>query len=154
MPKWEERMSNKVQLPLNGVTVVDFGQQIAGPAVAMIMADLGATVVHVDPPTGPQWKHQANAILNRNKQCLTLDLKCPLGLVQAMDLIAKADVVIESFRPGVMQNLGIDFQALRLACPELITLSIPGFASNDELRRDWKATEAVVAATARCWIAS
>ncbi|MFQ3227958.1 MAG: crotonobetainyl-CoA:carnitine CoA-transferase CaiB-like acyl-CoA transferase, partial [Porticoccaceae bacterium] len=148
MPKWEERMSNKVQLPLNGVTVVDFGQQIAGPAVAMIMADLGATVVHVDPPTGPQWKHQANAILNRNKQCLTLDLKCPVGLVQAMDLIAKADVVIESFRPGVMQNLGIDFQALRLARPELITLSIPGFASNDELRRDWKATEAVVAATA------
>ena len=141
-------MSNKVQLPLNGVTVVDFGQQIAGPAVAMIMADLGATVVHVDPPTGPQWKHQANAILNRNKQCLTLDLKCPVGLVQAMDLIAKADVVIESFRPGVMQNLGIDFQALRLARPELITLSIPGFASNDELRRDWKATEAVVAATA------
>ena len=67
-------MSNKVQLPLNGVTVVDFGQQIAGPAVAMIMADLGATVVHVDPPTGPQWKHQANAILNRNKQCLTLGL--------------------------------------------------------------------------------
>ena len=141
-------MSNEVRLPLDGITVVDFGQQIAGPAVAMIMADLGATVVHVDPPSGPQWKHQANAILNRNKQCLTIDLKSPLGQKQAMELIAKADVVIESFRPGVMQKLGIDFQAVRLARPELITLSIPGFASNDELRSDWKATEAVVAATA------
>ena len=63
-----------------------------------------------------------------------------------MELIAKADVVIESLRPGVMQKLGIDFQAVRLARPELITLSIPGFASNDELRSDWKATEAVVVA--------
>ena len=127
---------------------MDFGQQIAGPAVAMVLADLGATVVHIDPPTGPQWQHQANAILNRNKSCLSVDLKTPEGLDQAMALIAHADVVIESFRPGVMQRLGIDFAQLRETSPELVTLSVPGFASNDQLRSEWKATEAVVAATA------
>ncbi|MDG1164326.1 MAG: CoA transferase, partial [Porticoccaceae bacterium] len=141
-------MEKQAQLPLEGVRVVDFGQQIAGPAVAMVMADLGATVVHIDPPSGPQWKHQANAILNRNKSSLSLDLKTREGFDQAMELIDHADVVIESFRPGVMQRLGIDFANLRERRPELITLSVPGFASNDQLRSQWKATEAVVAATA------
>lgn len=141
-------MNNNNQLPLAGVRVVDFGQQIAAPAVAMTLADLGATVVHIDPPEGPQWDHPANAVLNRNKSCLRLDLKSAVGRAQAMALIDQADIVIESFRPGVMQKLGIDFAKLREARPELITLSVPGFASNDQLRRDWKATEAVVAATA------
>ncbi len=141
-------MQEQVHLPLQGVRVVDFGQQIAGPAVAMVLADLGATVVHIDPPEGPQWKHQANAILHRNKSCLSLDLKSQAGFEQAMQLIDHADVVIESFRPGVMQKLGVDFAALRDSRPELITLSVPGFASNDQLRSQWKATEAVVAATA------
>lgn len=88
-------MDKQDQLPLEGVRVVDFGQQIAGPAVAMVLADLGATVVHIDPPSGPQWKHQANAILNRNKSCLSVDLKTPEGFDQAMQLIDCADVVIE-----------------------------------------------------------
>ncbi|MGB0668835.1 MAG: CoA transferase [Porticoccaceae bacterium] len=141
-------MSKATELPLEGVRVVDFGQQIAGPAVAMVLADLGATVVHIDPPGGPQWKHAANGILQRNKSCLSLDLKTPQGLEQALQLIGHADVIIESFRPGVMQRLGVDFSELRAARPELITLSVPGFASNDQLRSQWKATEAVVAATA------
>ena len=141
-------MENHSHLPLSGVRVIDFGQQIAGPAVAMVLADLGATVIHIDPPSGAQWKHQANAILNRNKSCLTIDLKTDEGLDQAMQLINEADVVLESFRPGVMARLGIDFPKLRESRPELITLSIPGFASNDQLRSQWKATEAVVAATA------
>ena len=141
-------MQDHSYLPLSGIRVIDFGQQIAGPAVAMVLADLGATVIHIDPPTVPQWKHQANAILHRNKRCLTIDLKSSLGLDQAMQLIDEADVVLESFRPGVMQRLGIDFAQLRASRPELITLSVPGFASNDVLRSQWKATEAVVAATA------
>ena len=140
-------MKTKTQLPLEGVRVVDFGQQIAGPAVAMVLADFGATVVHIDPPEGPQWDHPANAVLNRNKNCIQLDLKQEDGRAKALALIAEADVVIESFRPGVMKKLGIDFQQLREERPELITLSVPGFASNDSLRREWKATEAVVAAT-------
>ena len=113
----------------------------------MTLADLGATVVHIDPPEGPQWDHPANAVLNRNKSCLSLNLKTESGLQQAQALIEQADIIIEGFRPGVMQRLGIDFVQLREQRPELITLSIPGFASNDELRREWKATEAVIAAT-------
>ncbi len=140
-------MKNNNQLPLSGVRVIDFGQQIAGPAVAMVLADLGATVVRIDPPSGPLWQHPANAVLNRNKSCLRLDLKSEQGLQQALTLIESADILVESFRPGVMKRLGVDFEVLRDHRPELITLSIPGFASNDELRRDWKATEAVVAAT-------
>ena len=133
-------------LPLKGVKVIDFGQFIAGPAVAMILADLGATVVHVDPPSGPAWTSPANATLNRNKMIVTIDLKTPDGLAQALDLIGEADIIVESFRPGVMTRLGLDFAALRRERPELITLSIPGFASNDELRRDWRAYESIIAA--------
>ncbi|MAY70322.1 MAG: carnitine dehydratase [Halomonas sp.] len=134
------------QLPLKDVKVIDFGQYMAGPAVAMILADLGATVIHVDPPTGPMWESPANATLQRNKLIVTIDLKTDEGLEQALALIEEADIVIESFRPGVMQRLGIDFSALREERPELITLSMPGFASNDELRRDWRAFESVIAA--------
>ncbi len=134
------------QLPLIGVKVVDFGQYIAGPAVAMILADLGATVVHVDPPGGPLWRSPANATLNRNKLIISIDLKQAEGLEQALALIEEADIVIENYRPDVMKRLGIDFAALREERPELITLSIPGFASNDQLRRDWRALESVIAA--------
>ena len=141
-------MDKHTQLPLRGVRVIDFGQQIAGPAVAMVLADLGATVIHIDPPQGPQWQSPANAILNRNKSCLRLDLKSAQGLAQAQNLIDSADILIESFRPGVMKKLGVDFQQLCSQRPELICLSMPGFASNDQLRREWKATEAVVSATA------
>ncbi|MDP9563537.1 UNVERIFIED_ORG: crotonobetainyl-CoA:carnitine CoA-transferase CaiB-like acyl-CoA transferase [Rhizobium nepotum] len=134
-------------LPLSGVRVVDFGQYIAGPAVAMILADLGATVVHIDPPSGPLWDNPANAILNRNKLIVALDLKTEKGLLEAKALVAEADIVIENFRPGVLARLGIDFSTLRKSRPELITLSIPGFASDDELRRDWRAFETVIAAS-------
>ncbi len=134
-------------LPLKGVKVIDFGQYIAGPAVAMILGDLGATVIHVDPPGGPMWTSPANATLNRNKLIVTIDLKTPEGLVEALDLVAEADIVIEGFRPGVMKRLGLDFTALREERPELIALSIPGFASNDTLRRDWRAFESIIAAS-------
>ena len=138
-------MGQLSQLPLNGVKVIDFGQYIAGPAVAMILADLGATVIHIDPPSGPLWDSPANAVLNRNKHCLQLDLKSAQGLQDAKALIASADILIENFRPGVMPRLGLDFAELRRERPELITLSIPGFASNDELRRDWRAFESIIA---------
>lgn len=135
-----------VELPLAGVTVVDFGQYIAGPAVAMILGDLGATVVHVDPPSGPLWDSPANAILNRNKLIVSLDLKSARGVDQARALVDRADIVIENFRPGVLARFGLDLVEMREARPELITVSIPGFASNDQLRRDWRAFEAVIAA--------
>ena len=135
------------KLPLHGVKVVDFGQYIAGPAVAMILGDLGATVVHIDPPGGPLWQSPANATLNRNKLIVTIDLKSPEGLEQALALIAEADIVIENFRPGKLEALKIDFAVLRQERPELITLSIPGFASNDEERRELRAYESIIAAS-------
>jgi hypothetical protein len=135
------------RLPLKDVKVVDLGQYMAGPAVAMILADLGATVVHVDPPGGPLWQTPANATLNRNKLIVTIDLKTEEGLKQARLLMDEADIVIESFRPGVMTRLGLDLAEFREQWPELIAVSIPGFASNDQLRRDWRAYESVIAAT-------
>lgn len=135
------------RLPLKDVKVVDFGQYMAGPAVAMILADLGATVVHIDPPAGPLWQTPANATLNRNKMIVSLDLKTTEGLEQARLFVDEADIVIESFRPGVMTRLGLDLGEFRKQWPELITVSIPGFASNDTLRRDWRAYESIVAAT-------
>jgi crotonobetainyl-CoA:carnitine CoA-transferase CaiB-like acyl-CoA transferase len=136
--------ANVVHLPLHDLKVVDFGQYMAGPAVAMILADLGATVIHIDPPEGPLWKSPANATLNRNKLIVNIDLKTPEGLEQAQALIEETDIVIENFRPGVMTRLGLDLAELRAARPELITLSIPGFASNDTLRREWRAFESVI----------
>lgn len=134
-------------LPLFGVKVIDFGQYVAGPAVAMILADLGATVVHIDPPSGPLWDGPPNATLNRNKLIVQIDLKTGEGVSQAQALIREADIVIENFRRGVLRCLGIDFKALRKARPDLITVSIPGFASNDQLRREWRAFEAVIEAS-------
>ncbi|MGY3463472.1 crotonobetainyl-CoA:carnitine CoA-transferase CaiB-like acyl-CoA transferase [Bradyrhizobium sp. LM6.11] len=113
----------------------------------MILADFGATVVHIDPPSGPLWDCPANATLNRNKLIVSIDLKTQEGLAQAHTLIAEADIVIENFRPGVLSRLGIDFSALRKARPALTTVSIPGFASNDQLRREWRAFEAVIGAS-------
>ena len=113
----------------------------------MILADMGATVVHIDPPGGPMWKSPANAILQRNKMIVTINLKTPEGLEQAFALIEEADIIVESFRPGVMTRMGLDLTSIRNENPELITVSIPGFASNDELRRDWRAYETVIAAS-------
>ncbi|UWU75779.1 CoA transferase [Bradyrhizobium huanghuaihaiense] len=134
-------------LPLFGVKVLDFGQFIAGPAVTMILADLGATVVHIDPPSGPLWDSPANAILNRNKLIVPIDLKTDKGVSQAQALVREAEIVVENFRPGVLSRLGIDFTAERKARPDLITVSIPGFASNDQLRRKRRAYEAVILAS-------
>ena len=134
-------------LPLTGVKVVDFGQYIAGPAVAMLLGDLGATVVHIDPPNGPMWDSPANATLNRNKVIVNLDLKSKEGLEQARTLCAEADIIIENFRPGKIAKLGFDFEAMREERPELITISVPGFASNDAERRELRAYESIVAAS-------
>ncbi|MBT8153881.1 CoA transferase [Epibacterium ulvae] len=134
-------------LPLYGVKVVDFGQYIAGPAVGMLLGDLGATIVKIDPPTGPMWDSPANAALNRNKVIVNLDLKTEDGLAKARDLCAQADMIIENFRPGKLAKLGLDFVQMRAERPELITLSLPGFASNDEARREQRAFESVVAAS-------
>ena len=116
---------------LDGFRVIDFGQYIAGPLVGMLMADQGADVIKVDPPGGPRWKTPANATWNRGKRSIVLDLKQAGDLATAKGLVQGADVVVENFRPGVMDRLGLGATAMTEANPRLVYLSLPGFASDD-----------------------
>ena len=132
--------------PLSNVRVLDFGQYIAGPLVGMILADFGAEVIRIDPPGGPRMKSPATNMLSRGKQALTLDLKSPEGIKTAFELVTRADVVIENFRPGVMEKLGFGPQQLLNKNPNIIVLSLPGFASNDKELSELAAWEGVIAA--------
>src|SRR5919198_3323800 len=82
---------------LDGIRVIDFGQYIAGPLAAVMLADQGADVIHVDPPSGPLWKSYADAFYQRGKRRISLDLKSADGRQTAEQLIGSADVVIENF---------------------------------------------------------
>src|SRR3954470_2209968 len=138
---WEVVMAG----PLEGVRVIDFGQYVAGPLAGMLLADFGAEVVHVDPPGGPRWPTSANVTWNRGKRCMVLDLKRADDHAAARRLVASADIVVENFRPGVMERLGLGPAALTAADPRLIYCSLPGFAADDP-RAAVPAWEGVVAA--------
>ncbi len=132
---------------LEGVRVIDFGQYIAGPMAGMLLGDQGADVIKVDPPSGPLWDTPANATWNRGKRRITLDLKSEGDRETARALVASADVVIENFRPGVMDRLGLGAAALTEAHPALVYLSLPGFAADDP-RAEVHGYEGVVSAAA------
>lgn len=136
---------------LDGLRVIDFSQYLAGPLVAMLLADLGADVIRVDPPGGPRWRHHANAILQRGKRSIVLDLKQPGDRAIGRRLIETADIVIESFRPGVMDRLGLGPAAMTAANARLIYCSIPGFAADDP-RAALPALEGVVSAAAGLYL--
>jgi len=131
---------------LSGIRVVDFGQYVAGPAAAMMLGDLGAEVIRIDPPGGPKWRSPAAAMLNRGKVCVELDLKTEAGIREARRLIASGDVLIENFRPGVMHRFDLGPGAVRSDNPGLVYLSLPGFASKDTERAGLPAWEAIIAA--------
>ena len=125
--------------PLDGLRVVDFGQGVAGPYCAMLLGDFGAGVVKIEPPRG-DWSRNMGAKLeggasatflsaNRNKRSVCLDLADERGREIAAQLIAKADVVVESFRPGVMERMGFGYETLARSRPELIYCSITGFGA-------------------------
>ncbi len=132
--------------PLSDIRVLDFGQYLAGPLVGMMLADLGAEVIRIDPPGGPRLKTPASAMLSRGKTAVTLDLKTAEGRQSALDLAARSDAVIENFRPGVMGRLGLSPEDLRAVNPDLVTLSMPGFASSDPELGHLPAWEAIIAA--------
>ena len=135
--------------PLAGLRVADFGQYVAGPLAAVLLADQGADVIHVDPPGGPRMAGAADAFLNRGKRRAILDLKRG-DLAVARRLAGAADIVIENFRPGVLARLGLDLDAIRQEHPALITCSLPGFAADDP-RASLRGYEGVIAAaTANC----
>ena len=134
---------------LKGIRVIDFGQYIAGPAAAMILGDYGADVIHIDPPGGPVWNDQnANAILMRGKRNISLDLKKSDDLKIAERLIDTADIVIENFRPGVMDRLGLGWEACQKRSPSLIYCSLPGYSKEDENRKDLQGWEGIISADA------
>jgi crotonobetainyl-CoA:carnitine CoA-transferase CaiB-like acyl-CoA transferase len=116
---------------LSGLRVVDFGQYLAGPMVGMLLADNGADVIRVDPPTGPSWDHPVNAVLQRGKRSIVLDLHEAEDVMIARKLIASADVVIEGFRPGTMTRWGLDPSQAVADNAGLIWCSLPGFGSDD-----------------------
>src|SRR5262249_18283521 len=128
-----------------GIRLIDFGQYIAGPLTAMLLADQGAGVIRIDPPGGPRLKAPANATWNRGKHSIVLDLTRPEDLAVARGLVEGADVVVENFRPGVMERLGLGPDAMLAANPRLVYCSLPGFASDDP-RAGVAAWEGVVGA--------
>jgi len=132
--------------PLAGIKVIDFGQYVAGPGAAMMLADQGAEVVRVEMPEGPMMKSPANAVLNRRKSVVRLDLKTAAGLEAARALVREADVLIENFRPFVMTKLGLGPDAVMQLNPRIVYLSLPGFSANDPINAGIAGWEAIVAA--------
>ena len=117
---------------LEGTRVIDFGQYIAGPMAAMLLGDQGADVIRIDPPGGPRWNTPANATWNRNKRSITLDLKKDADRETARQLIAGADVVIENFKVGGADRLGVGYEQVRERNPTVVYCSITGFGSERE----------------------
>ena len=130
-------------LPLAGVRVVEFCQVLAGPYCGMLLADLGAEVIKVEPPEGDmmrQWPpitegsggaYSENfASINRNKRSVVLDLKDPAQKAAARKLILTADVVLENNRPGVMDRLGLGYESFRAEKPGLVYCSISAFGQS------------------------
>ncbi len=118
---------------LNGIRVVDLSRMLPGPYCSMILADHGAEVIAVE-----DRKFQGDGLffndLNRNKRHMSLNLKTAEGLEIFFKLVEKADVVIEGFRPGVVQRLGVDYEAVRKCNPGIIYCSISGYGQTGPLR--------------------
>ncbi|HUD28474.1 MAG TPA: CaiB/BaiF CoA-transferase family protein [Novosphingobium sp.] len=119
--------------PLAGITVVEFTHMVMGPSVGVILGDLGADVIKVEPPEGDRTRTLLGSgsgyfpMFNRNKRSICLDLKAPEDLQHARALCADADVVIENFRPGTLARLGLGYEALSQVNPRLIYCSAKGF---------------------------
>ncbi len=126
---------------LDNLTIVDFSRILAGPLATMVLGDLGATVIKVERPGvgddtrawGPPFDDEGRPTyfeaVNRNKTSITLDLGAEADRLRALELCAKADVVVENFRPGVMERHGLGYEQLRATNPGLIFCSITGFGT-------------------------
>jgi crotonobetainyl-CoA:carnitine CoA-transferase CaiB-like acyl-CoA transferase len=143
--KHDAQTSPQIERALDGLRVIDFGQYIAGPLLSLMLADQGAEVIRIDPPGGPRWRDPANAVLQRGKKSLCLDLKMSADNRIASDLILSADIVVENFRPGVMARLGLGYDTCCGINPRLIYASLPGFG-HDDLRASMRGWEGIVSA--------
>jgi crotonobetainyl-CoA:carnitine CoA-transferase CaiB-like acyl-CoA transferase len=131
---------NAAPLPLDGIRVLDFSHALAGPYCTMLLGDLGADVVKVEPPSGDHSRHWGPPFINgessyflsvnRNKRSVVLDLKAPEGLAVAKKLAMACDVLVENFKPGTMARLGLDAETLQDMKATLVYASISGFGQN------------------------
>jgi crotonobetainyl-CoA:carnitine CoA-transferase CaiB-like acyl-CoA transferase len=120
---------------LSGFRVIDFGQYIPGPYAAMLLAEQGAEVIKVERPEGdPARGDPGFMVWNRSKKSIKLDLKKDQAVKIALELIKKADVIIENFRPGVADRLGIGFDEVQKVNPKAIYCSISGFGQKGPYR--------------------
>lgn len=121
------------KLPFEGLRVVEFTHMVMGPTCGMVLADLGAEVIKVEPPAGDNTRRLLGSgagfypLFNRNKKSLVLDLQTPEGREAVLKLIATADVVSENFKPETMKKLGLDYASLKTLNPRLIYVSHKGF---------------------------
>ena len=131
--------------PLDDLLVIDLTRALAGPFCTVMLSDLGARVIKVEAPEGgddtrgwgPPFVGQESAYflsVNRNKESLTLDLKDPRGREILLQLLRRADVLVENFRPGVMERLGLGYASVHEQVPRLIYASISGFGQNGPYR--------------------
>jgi crotonobetainyl-CoA:carnitine CoA-transferase CaiB-like acyl-CoA transferase len=124
---------NNPSLPLAGIKVVEFTHMVMGPTCGMVLADMGAEVIKVEPIEGDRTRHLLGSgagffpLFNRNKQSICLDLRQADGAQIAKDLCTQADVVIENFKPGTMDKYGLDYASLSQLNPRLIYASLKGF---------------------------
>jgi crotonobetainyl-CoA:carnitine CoA-transferase CaiB-like acyl-CoA transferase len=128
-------------VPLAEIKVVEFTHMVMGPAAGAILAGLGADVVRVEPIGGDRTRSLLGSgagyfpMYNRHKESICIDLKSPEGVAVARDLALASDVLIENFRPGAMDRLGLGYQALKEAAPRLIYCSAKGFLPGPYERR-------------------
>ncbi|WP_175838627.1 CaiB/BaiF CoA-transferase family protein [Burkholderia anthina] len=126
-------MHHDTRLPLDGVRVIEFTHMVMGPTCGMILADLGAEVIKIEPPGGDKTRDLPGLGIgffrsfNRNKKSVVLDINTPEGKEAAVELIGTCDVMIENFRPGLMTKLGLDHATLSAQYPALIYVSHKGF---------------------------
>ena len=126
-------MTTESSLPLAGIRVLEFTHMVMGPTCGMILADLGAEVIKVEPPGGDKTRTLPGLGIgffrsfNRNKKSVVLDITSPAGRETAIELIGTCDVVLENFRPGLMTDLGLDYETLASKHPRLIYVSHKGF---------------------------
>ncbi|GAB7548468.1 CaiB/BaiF CoA transferase family protein [Cupriavidus sp. 8B] len=120
-------------LPLAGVRVVEFTHMVMGPTCGMILADLGAEVIKVEPPGGDKTRNLPGLGIgffrsfNRNKKSVVIDITTPQGQATAAELVGQCDVLLENFRPGLMEKCGLDYATLSARFPKLIYVSHKGF---------------------------
>ena len=126
-------MNTAKRLPLDGVRVVEFTHMVMGPTCGMILADLGAEVIKIEPPGGDKTRNLPGLGIgffrsfNRNKKSVVLDINTEAGRAAAVELIGQSDVMLENFRPGLMNKLGLDYATLARRYPHLIYVSHKGF---------------------------